>query len=175
MSWFFRCCVGLIGLVDSDTLHAVLRLCLRCTRTFSLSQLFVQYGGVDKLLVLTQRSQFTGFINLCTLIIRHTLEDQHTLSLLLEKVVRDAAAGIGSHFYGVSSNAMGSREVHYVLRQLGPAMCRSAELSKTVMERLMQISLSNGKGMYISDGSIIPFTITLVSIYMYMEYLTLKK
>ena len=51
-----------------------------------MADLFVSCGGVDRLLQLSQASAFTGFTSLCTLIIRHVLEDEHTLTLALSQV-----------------------------------------------------------------------------------------
>ena len=72
--------------VDRDALHAAMRICLRLTRDFKLASLFAELGGVRMLLGLTQQSAFTGFLPLCTLLIRHVMEEPNTLSLAMEKV-----------------------------------------------------------------------------------------
>lgn len=176
-----RCCVDLISIpVECDTLHAILRLCLRCTRSHKMAELFVSYGGVDALLALMQESAFTGFTSICTLLFRHILEDEATLRYAMEKVsisnalliysspcsnspstrpdritdsyvvdlqvVREVAAGVGSNFCGVSASATGCREINYVMRQLGPAMCRNPRLLRSTAEDLLKITLQNGKG-----------------------------
>lgn len=142
----FRCSAELIGIpVNSEALHAVLRLCLRCTRHYRMAELFVSYNGIEKLLALGQQSSFSGSTSIISLLIRHILEDESTLRLSLEKVIREYAAGIGSNFCGVSSSSMGCKEMNYVLRQLGPAMCRDANLFKSAATDLLKITLRNGK------------------------------
>lgn len=85
-----KCCVDLISVpVECETLHAVLRLCLRCTRLHEMADIFVNSGGVDRLLALSQASAFTGFTSLCTLIIRHILEDEETLAHSMRRVRLD--------------------------------------------------------------------------------------
>lgn len=69
-------------------------------------------------------SAFCGFTSLATLLLRHVLEDPSTLRHTMEKVVRSATSGIGSNSSGVAQGSIGSRELHYVLRVLGPAACR---------------------------------------------------
>lgn len=82
-----KCCVDLISVpVECETLHAVLRLCLRCTRLHEMANVFVNCGGVDRLLALSQASAFTGFTSICTLIIRHILEDEQTLKHSMSRV-----------------------------------------------------------------------------------------
>lgn len=51
-----------------------------------MADLFVSCGGVDRLLKLSQASAFTGFTSLCTLIIRHILEDEQTLTITFSHV-----------------------------------------------------------------------------------------
>lgn len=82
-----KCCVDLISVpVESETLHAVLRLCLRCTRVHDMAELFVNHGGIDQLLALSQASAFNGYSSLCTLLMRHVLEDELTLRQSFTKV-----------------------------------------------------------------------------------------
>ena len=50
-----RCCTTMIGVpVDPDTLHAALRLLLRLTRVYANAMTFVEIGGHQHLLNLTQ-------------------------------------------------------------------------------------------------------------------------
>jgi E3 ubiquitin-protein ligase HUWE1 len=82
-----RACVGLLAIpVDRDTLHAVMRVCLRLTRSFENAMIFGGLGGVRLLLGLTQASSFTGFLSLSTLLIRHVMEEPRTLRHAMEKV-----------------------------------------------------------------------------------------
>lgn len=57
------------------------------------------------------------------------------------QVMRSACAGMGSSANGVSNGSIGSKEVHYVLRVLGPAACRSFEIFKGVACDTLQIGL----------------------------------
>lgn len=87
ISSLIRCAVYLIGLpVDSDALHALLRLVLRLTREHQYAMMFAELGGVKLLLGLTQISTFQGFTSLVALILRHVLEDASTMRTTLQKV-----------------------------------------------------------------------------------------
>lgn len=72
--------------VDPDTLHAVMRLCLRLTRNHCHAIQFAAKGGIGLLINLTQVSSFTGFTSLTTLLIRHILDNSFSLTLTMEKV-----------------------------------------------------------------------------------------
>jgi len=63
-----------------------MKVCLRLTRDYKNAEVFAREGGVKLLLEMTQMSSFTGCINLCTLLVRHTLEEPRTLRLAMEKV-----------------------------------------------------------------------------------------
>ncbi|XP_023930490.1 E3 ubiquitin-protein ligase HUWE1 [Lingula anatina] len=137
-----RASVGMIAIpVEPDTLHAVMRLCLRVTREHQHSLTFTQLGGARLLLNLTQASAFQGFTSLATLLLRHVLEDPANLRHTMEKVVRTAAAGTGSSMNGVAQGSIGAKEMHYVLRALGPAACRQPELFKEVAQNVLRIAL----------------------------------
>lgn len=83
----YSACVKLLAIpVERDTLNALLKLCLRLTRDYKNAEVFAREGGVKLLLDMTQICSFTGCINLCTLLIRHTLEEPRTLRLAMEKV-----------------------------------------------------------------------------------------
>lgn len=84
----YSACVKFLAIpVDRDALHAVLKVCLRLTRDYRNAEVFAREGGVKLLLEMTQMCSFTGCINLCTLLIRHTLEEPRTLRLAMEKVL----------------------------------------------------------------------------------------
>ena len=79
--------MSLIALpVNANTLHAVLRLCLRLTREHEYALMFAELGGTRLLLSLTQTSGFQGFTSLASLILRHVLEEPATLRHTYEKV-----------------------------------------------------------------------------------------
>ena len=129
-----KACVALVDVpVDPDALNAVLRLCLRLTQDFDQAVLFTQLGGVKMLLGLTQSSNFTGFTSLTTLLIRHVMEDEATLRHTMEKVVRSATT---------SSNSPNTKELHYMLRTLAPAACRSPEVFVDVSRELLRVDFT---------------------------------
>ncbi|XP_067140217.1 E3 ubiquitin-protein ligase HUWE1 isoform X2 [Centruroides vittatus] len=129
-----RVCVGLIGVpVEPDTLHAVMRLCLRLTRNHAYAVTFAEMGGLRLLLNLTQESAFTGFTSLATLLIRHILEEPNTLRHTMEKVVRASTMG--------SNTPFSSKEMHYVFRVLAPASCREPTLFTDVAKNTLRIAL----------------------------------
>ena len=140
---FCRSSVGLIGIpADADTLHAVMRLCLRLTREQQFAQQFAELGGPKLLLQLTHASGFQGFTSLATLLFRHVLEEPRTLRHCFEKVVRSATVGTGSSLSGVAHSSMGSKELNYVLRVLGPAACRCPEVFREVASDCLRVALS---------------------------------
>jgi len=135
-----RTSVTLISIpVDPDTLHAVMRLLLRLLRRHEFAQIFAQAGGTRLLLELNQSCGFQGFFSLAALIVRHVMEDDVALQCMMEKVVRTATLGSGSNMCGVAPGSNGSKELHYVLRVLGPAACRNPEVFSKVTESILRI------------------------------------
>lgn len=131
-STLIKACVGFIAVpVEPDTLHAVLRLCLRLTRNYEQASLFAESGGIKSILKLTQTSAFTGFNSLATLITRHVLEEPVTLKQTMEKVIRST-----THHSPVAC-----KEMHYILRVLGPAACRDSALFVETVKNTLRISL----------------------------------
>ncbi|KAI1287400.1 E3 ubiquitin-protein ligase HUWE1 [Halotydeus destructor] len=129
-----RACVGFINIpVEPDTLHAVMRLCLRLTRSYENAAMFAEVGGVKAILQLTQASAFTGFNSLASLIIRHILEEPVTLRQTIEKVIRSTTLHSPLH----------CKEMHYILRVLGPAACRDSDLFSDVARNVLRVSLGN--------------------------------
>lgn len=134
--------VVLIGVpVEAESLHAALRLTLRLTREHKYAVLFADLGGPRILLSLNQSSSFHGFVSLVTLIFRHILEEKDSLRYCMEKVVKKVTSGSGSSASGVSQGSMGSKELHYVLRVLGPAACRHPQLFTEVVKSILRIAL----------------------------------
>ncbi|GIX92131.1 e3 ubiquitin-protein ligase HUWE1 [Caerostris darwini] len=130
-----RFCVMLMKVpLDPDTLHAVMRLCLRLTRKHCNAVMFAIMEGPKTLLSLTQPYSFIGYTSLTTLLFRHILEDQNTLSHTMEKVIRSATAG-------GSSSMLVSKEMHYIFRVLGPAACRDSEIFTTVASNTLRMTI----------------------------------
>lgn len=129
-----RACVGFMKLgVDPDSLHALMRLCLRITRSWDQACQFASLGGVRTLLSLTESCAFWGFHSLAALLMRHVMEEPQTLRYTMEKVVRSTA----------SNNTMsGAKELHYLLRVLAPAACRDPELFTEITQQTLRIDLN---------------------------------
>ena len=137
-----RSCVGFIGAkVDPNTLHACLRLTLRLTRDLKYSSIFVEMNGPKLLLALPTEASFQGFLSLATLILRHTIEDEKALTYAMEKIIRSSTLGTGSSACGVAMNSNGSRELHYVMRVLSPAICRDKDIFMTVANKVLRIQV----------------------------------
>uniref|UniRef100_A0A7N8WS29 E3 ubiquitin-protein ligase HUWE1 n=1 Tax=Mastacembelus armatus TaxID=205130 RepID=A0A7N8WS29_9TELE len=143
-----RACVSMISVpVDPDTLHATLRLCLRLTRNHHYAMMFAELKSTRMILGLTQTSGFNGFTPLVTLLFRHIIEDPATLRHTMEKVVRSAVtSGAGSTTSGVVSGSLGSREINYILRVLGPAACRNPECFTETASNCVRIALPAPRG-----------------------------
>ncbi|KAF8790741.1 E3 ubiquitin-protein ligase HUWE1 like protein [Argiope bruennichi] len=130
-----RFCVMLMKVpLDPDTLHAVMRLCLRLTRKHCNAVMFAIMEGPKTLLSLTQPYAFIGFTSLTALLFRHILEDPNTLSHTMEKVIRSATAG-------GSSSLLVSKEMHYIFRVLGPAACRDPDVFSTVASNTLRMTI----------------------------------
>ncbi|KAM4662647.1 E3 ubiquitin-protein ligase HUWE1 [Discoglossus pictus] len=143
-----RSCVSMLGVpVDPDTLHGTLRLCLRLTRDHKYAMMFAELKSTRMILSLRQTSGFGGFTPLVTLLFRHIIEDPCTLQHTMEKVVRSAAtSGAGSTTSGVVSGSLGSREINYILRVLGPAACRNPDIFTEVANNCIRIALPAPRG-----------------------------
>lgn len=63
------------------------------------------------------------------------------------QVVRSAAtSGAGSTTSGVVSGSLGSREINYILRVLGPAACRNPDIFTEVANCCIRIALPAPRG-----------------------------
>ena len=118
-----------------------MRLTLRLTRDFKMASIFSEEGGPRALLKLTEKSSFPGTIPLATLLLRHIVEDISTLQQILETVICANSHGVGNMISGVGQSSVGTKELHYVLRTLGPAACRSPSLFKEAAKKLIRIQL----------------------------------
>ncbi|XP_071960908.1 E3 ubiquitin-protein ligase HUWE1-like isoform X2 [Antedon mediterranea] len=138
-----RTCVRLISIpVEPDTLHAVLRLSLRLTRQHHYALQFAELGGAKMLLSLTQLSVFNGALSLITLMLRHIMEEPNVLKHTIDEVVSTTANhGVGSSSCGVGAGSIGSRELHFVLRVLGPAACRNEAMFLECARNSLRIAL----------------------------------
>ena len=124
-----KCCTQLLSCpLDPDTLHSNLRLCLRLTRTPEQAAVFAREGGPQALLALTHKSGFRGFASLVTLLFKHCLEDGPVLRQAMESMIRASVTSPYFNSKEVRPQAMGGRELYYVMRKLGPCACRNPRL-----------------------------------------------
>lgn len=136
----FKCCTHLLSCPNQppDVLHANLRLCLRLSRRPELAAIFIKEGGPQALLSLTQKSSFRGFSSLAALLFRHCLEEGPLLKQAMEAVIRQVLSPSGIPKEG--RTPVPSRELHYVMRKLGPAACRDPALFKEMACRVLRLS-----------------------------------
>lgn len=140
----YRCCSILIDIpVTFNALHAALRLCLRITQEHKFAVQFVNHGGHKAIIGLTQKSSFSGFNSITTLLLHHVLEDSANLQHTIEKVIRSVAVnGVSNAATGVSPNSVGSKEINYVLRLLGPAASRNPILFQEAAEKVLKYAIT---------------------------------
>jgi len=128
-----RVCVGFMQLpIDPNSLQAAMRLTFRLTRNYELAVLFAELGGVRALQSLPESSQFTGFVSLATMIIRHVLEEPAVLQQTMEKVIRSATQHCQHN----------QREMHYLLRVLGALACRDEDVFQKLSTEILRITPS---------------------------------
>ncbi|GJN12872.1 hypothetical protein PR202_ga31191 [Eleusine coracana subsp. coracana] len=82
------CCKCIQKQLPSATMHAILQLCATLTKVHTAAICFLECGGLNALLSLPTNSLFSGFNNVASTIIRHILEDPHTLQQAMELEIR---------------------------------------------------------------------------------------
>ncbi|TVU50517.1 hypothetical protein EJB05_01890 [Eragrostis curvula] len=82
------CCKCIQKQLPSATMHAILQLCATLTKVHAAAISFLESGGLNALLSLPTNSLFSGFNNVASTIIRHILEDPHTLQQAMELEIR---------------------------------------------------------------------------------------
>lgn len=126
-----KVCVGFMQhSIDPNSLQAVMRLSFRLTRDYEHAVMFAEMGGIRALQNLPESSQFTGFVSLATLIIRHVLEEPSVLHQTMEKVIRSTTQHCQHN----------QREMHYLLRVLGSAACRDEGIFKKLTTEILRIT-----------------------------------
>jgi E3 ubiquitin-protein ligase HUWE1 len=101
--------------------------------------MFAREGGPQALLSLTQKSGFRGFASLVTLLFKHCLEDGLVLRHAMEGVIR---ASVTNPFFSSKEarpQAMGGRELYYIMRKLGPCACRNPQLFMEVASNTVRL------------------------------------
>ncbi|KAF7064261.1 hypothetical protein CFC21_070622 [Triticum aestivum] len=82
------CCKCIQKQLPSGTMHAILQLCATLTKVHVAAISFLESGGLHALLSLPTSSLFSGFNSVVSTIIRHILEDPHTLQQAMELEIR---------------------------------------------------------------------------------------
>lgn len=126
-------CVRLMSpnnLVDRDSLHALMRFCVRLTTKYENAEMFARAGGVKLLLEMKQTCGYIGFSTLANLLIRHTLEEPQTLKSAIEKVIAART---------VQNIPPGYRELVFMLRRMSSAVSRDPILFRQVAESMLRI------------------------------------
>jgi len=112
-----------------------------------MAQNFARKNGVQHLLTLKEVSSFPGALPLASLLLRHIVEDTETMKNAVNRAVSLAAnSGVPNMFCGVGQNALGTKEVHYLLRALGPIACRNSELYTDSSKKIMRITANSWRG-----------------------------
>lgn len=113
-------CVRLMRhLADRNTLHALMRFCVRLTTSYTNASVFAQSGGVRLLLQMRQTCGYIGFSTLANLLIRHTLEEPRTLRAAMQRVISART---------MLNIPPGYRELVFMLRRMSSAVSRDPEM-----------------------------------------------
>lgn len=134
-------------LMDRDTLHALMRFCVRLTTKYENAEVFAREGGVKLLLEMKQTCGYIGFSTLANLLIRHTLEDPHTLKLAMEKVIAART---------LPTIPPGYRELVFMLRRMSSAVSRDPDIFKEVAQSMLRIDVTAlRRGVFSEDSRLI--------------------
>ncbi|ONM32422.1 E3 ubiquitin-protein ligase UPL1 [Zea mays] len=82
------CCKCIEKQLPSASMHAILQLSATLTKVHAAAICFLESGGLNALLSLPTSSLFSGFNSVASTIIRHILEDPHTLQQAMELEIR---------------------------------------------------------------------------------------
>lgn len=118
-----------------------MRICLRLTRDYDLAYIFVENNGVNNLVNLSDASNFVGFRPLATLLLRHIFEEWSLLNQSMINVIQEVLSMKGGRDYRYLSQ----KEFNYILRRLGPAICRNEEVFIENSKKMMRFTISAPK------------------------------
>jgi Ubiquitin binding region/UBA/TS-N domain len=125
--------------VPAVAMQASLQLCARLTKTYSLSTLFLETGGLSSLFNLPSGSIFPGFDSVVSVIVRHVIEDTQTLQSAMELEIRHALSGAGS----LARNG-GRVSPQSFLTTMAPLICRDSSVFMKAAAAVCQIDSSSG-------------------------------
>lgn len=129
-------CVRLMSpniLMDRDSLHALMKLCVRLTTKYENAEVFAREGGIKLLLEMKQTCGYIGFSTLANLLIRHTLEEPQTLATAMEKVIAART---------LQTIPPGYRDLIFMLRRMSSAVARDPDIFKQVARSMLRIDVN---------------------------------
>lgn len=148
-------CVRLMSpniLMDRDSLHALMKLCVRLTTKYENAEIFAREGGIKLLLEMKQACGYIGFSTLANLLIRHTLEEPRTLAMAMEKVIAART---------LQTIPPGYRDLIFMLRRMSSAVARDPEVFKQVARSMLRIDVNAlRRGVFSEDFRLIMKSIT---------------
>eukprot|EP00252_Welwitschia_mirabilis_P007759 TRINITY_DN1943_c0_g1_i1.p1 TRINITY_DN1943_c0_g1~~TRINITY_DN1943_c0_g1_i1.p1 ORF type:complete len:3671 (+),score=717.88 TRINITY_DN1943_c0_g1_i1:355-11367(+) len=126
--------------LPSITVQAILQLCARLTKSYPIAALFLENGGLTSLLKLPRSSLFPGFDSVAAVIIRHLLEDPHTLQVAMEVEIRQ--------FFSLHSprgNRSPSFSLQTFLTELAPVISRDPAIFMQAAAAICQLQTVGGR------------------------------
>ncbi|KAL7675534.1 hypothetical protein ACOME3_001803 [Neoechinorhynchus agilis] len=131
--------------LDSDVVHASMRLILRLTQSQSLCRIFVQHKGIEALFAIPASHAFLGIMSLTIMIIKHVLDTEQNLAYSMEKIIRylmNTQNGRNPPISNSSSNIIASnhREIYSLMRTLTPVMCRNPQVFIETLMKTVKIA-----------------------------------
>ncbi|MCO5577516.1 hypothetical protein L7F22_031347 [Adiantum nelumboides] len=123
--------------IPATSVQAVLQLCARLTKANSVAMQFLESGGLTAILSLPRRSLFPGFDNVAAVIIRHLLEDPHTLQQAMEVEIR--------HTLTTTPQRHGHTTPRMFLTALAPVVLRNPAIFMVASASVCKIENVNGQ------------------------------
>ncbi|XP_072964095.1 E3 ubiquitin-protein ligase UPL1-like isoform X2 [Typha angustifolia] len=124
--------------VPAVVMQAVLQLCARLTKTHAIATQFLESGGLPALFSLPRTCIFPGFDSLASAIIRHLIEDPHTLQTAMEFEIRQTLMGSLSRHAGRLSPRL-------FLTSMASVISRDPSVFMRAADAVCQIDLSGGR------------------------------
>ncbi|CAA6672443.1 unnamed protein product [Spirodela intermedia] len=124
--------------VPAPVMHAVLQLCARITKTHALALQFLDSGGLVALFSLPKSCVFPGFESLASAIVRHLLEDPHTLQTAMELEIKQTLMGSLSRHAGRLSPRL-------FLTSMAPVISRDPTIFMRAAAAVCQLESSGGR------------------------------
>lgn len=121
--------------LPSTTLQALLQLCGRLTRVHAIALRFLDRGGLVALLNLPTSCLFSGFDSVASIIIRHILEDPHTLQAAMESEIRHSLVA------ALNRNMNGRVSARTFLSNLAPVISRDPAVFMLAAQSVCQVEV----------------------------------